>query len=158
MLTVEESFVPRRILGFAQKAFIVRAGKVLLVRRSAQDPVNPLRWEVPGGRMKAGELVDHHIRREVLEEVGLEVLPGAPFHIWQWALPVSAEPGTIMDVIGVARICSCLDGEPTLDHQEPDDYLDRAAWVDIDMLANYDFIPNMAPVIAAFLHVVTERP
>jgi 8-oxo-dGTP pyrophosphatase MutT (NUDIX family) len=65
-----------RVLAFAQKAFITKNGKLLVIRRAASDPVNPLRWEVPGGRIEPGELLDDCIRREVREEVGLEIVPG----------------------------------------------------------------------------------
>jgi len=54
-------------LEFAQKAFIVHDDRLLLVRKSESDPLNPGRWEVPGGRLEvAGDLdLDDHIRREV---------------------------------------------------------------------------------------------
>ena len=34
---------------FAQKAFIVDNGKLLLVKKSKDDPYHPGEWEVPGG-------------------------------------------------------------------------------------------------------------
>src|SRR5437762_8381547 len=54
---------------FAQKAFIWNHGRLLLVRKSDEDPNQPGRWEVPGGRMEFGEEVDEHLIREVNEEV-----------------------------------------------------------------------------------------
>jgi len=82
--TIEPTGVPVR-LEFAQKAFIVHDDRLLLVRKSASDPLHPGRWEVPGGRLEvAGDLdLDDHIRREVWEEVGLEIEPGPPFHLWR---------------------------------------------------------------------------
>ena len=147
---------PERFLAFAQKAFIVREGKLLLVRRSGNDPVNPFKWEVPGGRMKPGESVDEHIRREVFEEVGLQVVAGKPFFIWQWSVPLR-DKNAVLDIVGVARICTGEHGEPTLDHQENDDYLDRVEWVDAGAILAYDLIPNMLPVAAAF-RAMLETP
>ena len=49
-------------------------GGVLLVRHSYRD-----RWDVPGGLLQRGEDAETGARREVLEEVGLEVeLLGEP--------------------------------------------------------------------------------
>jgi ADP-ribose pyrophosphatase YjhB (NUDIX family) len=40
---------------FAQKAFIVKENRLLMVKKSKDDPKNPNKWEVPGGRMEFGE-------------------------------------------------------------------------------------------------------
>lgn len=62
-------------LEFAQKAVVVNHGKVLMLRKSSDDPYYPGRWDLPGGRMKDSEDVDTHLVREVLEETGLVVSP-----------------------------------------------------------------------------------
>jgi 8-oxo-dGTP diphosphatase len=48
-------------------------GEVLLLRRSGTSKTNPGRWELPGGKMDAGEAFDTALAREVLEETGLVV-------------------------------------------------------------------------------------
>lgn len=52
-------------------ALIEASARVLLIRRA----VNPGRglWALPGGYMDAGELPDAALRREVLEEAGIEI-------------------------------------------------------------------------------------
>lgn len=47
------------------------SGQVLLQRRADNDL-----WSVPGGTVEAGESVLDALRREVLEETGLEIEPG----------------------------------------------------------------------------------
>jgi 8-oxo-dGTP pyrophosphatase MutT (NUDIX family) len=73
--------------------FIERAdGALLLVRLSYRE-----RWGVPGGLLQRGEAPEDAARREVREEVGLEVtLVGEP------AVVVEAEPRRV-DVIFRAR-------------------------------------------------------
>src|SRR5271165_4763381 len=55
-------------------AVIVSGRRALLVRRNTE----PLRgeWSVPGGLLELGERLRDGVRREALEETGLEVEPG----------------------------------------------------------------------------------
>jgi len=55
-------------------AVIVDAGRVLLVCRATE----PLKgeWSVPGGMLELGEKLRDGVRREAMEETGLEVEPG----------------------------------------------------------------------------------
>ncbi len=57
----------------AVKAFIVNNDQVLLVKRDSKAPHKPGVWEIPGGRLTAGENPFDGLKREIMEEVGLEV-------------------------------------------------------------------------------------
>jgi len=52
-------------------ALIHKGGKVLLVKRNNEP--NKGRWALPGGLVELGEKVEDAVRREVKEEVGLDV-------------------------------------------------------------------------------------
>lgn len=52
-------------------AIIFRGTQVLLVKRGA--PPAQGKWSIPGGLVELGESLEASVRREVLEEVGLEV-------------------------------------------------------------------------------------
>ncbi len=65
--------------GIAVKAFIVEAGKVLIVRRRDVDPHNAGSWEFPGGRIEMTEDLPEGLEREVREETGLVVEVLFPF-------------------------------------------------------------------------------
>jgi ADP-ribose pyrophosphatase YjhB (NUDIX family) len=52
-------------------AIIFRGSEVLLVKRGHAPGLG--KWSVPGGLVELGESLDASIRREVMEEVGLEV-------------------------------------------------------------------------------------
>lgn len=143
--------MPEPRLEFAQKAFIVDQGRVLLVRKADSDPHYPGFWEVPGGRLKVshdGDL-DEHIRREVKEETGLEIEPGPPFHLWEWWMP--DEVGDDVRVVAVARTCHAVGGTAvTTAHQEPSDHLAGATWVPMKDLGSYELIPSLKPVVEHF--------
>jgi mutator protein MutT len=54
---------------------IFRAGRVLLAQRRAGDHLGGL-WEFPGGKREAGESFPDALRRELREELGIEVEVG----------------------------------------------------------------------------------
>lgn len=56
-------------------AVVVHDGRLLVVRRG-HEPGRGL-WSVPGGRVEAGETLAAACVREVREETGLAVVPGA---------------------------------------------------------------------------------
>lgn len=68
---MKRDYPDRPIIGVG--AVIVSQGRALLVRRATE----PLKgeWSVPGGVLELGEKLHDGIRREVLEETGLEVEP-----------------------------------------------------------------------------------
>ena len=131
-------------LEFAQKAVVVDGDKILLVRKSTDDPHNPGKWELPGGRMKGSEDVDAHIMREVLEETGHTVTPGRPIHVWSWEMSWSGED---VRVIAVSRYCNLASSLTQALSREEDDYLSDQQWVPRKELLSYDIIPSQLPTI-----------
>jgi 8-oxo-dGTP diphosphatase len=58
----------------AVKSFIVnKDNEILLIRRRDNDPHKPGVWEVPGGRLELGENPFEGLKRETLEEVGIDI-------------------------------------------------------------------------------------
>lgn len=49
------------------------AGFVLVVHRSGTHPYVPFTYDIPGGTLEEGESVIEALRREVLEEVGIDI-------------------------------------------------------------------------------------
>ena len=50
-----------------------RAGRCLVLKRSAKSKGNPGKWDFPGGKAVLGEKFDHALLREVKEETALKV-------------------------------------------------------------------------------------
>jgi 8-oxo-dGTP diphosphatase len=68
---MKRDYPERPIIGVG--AVIVSQGRALLVRRATE----PLKgeWSVPGGALELGEKLHEGVRREVLEETGLQIEP-----------------------------------------------------------------------------------
>lgn len=59
--------------GVAVKGLIVYEGKALLLKRSDYDPFGAGQYEFPGGRLEFGEELEEALKREIMEEAGLQV-------------------------------------------------------------------------------------
>jgi 8-oxo-dGTP pyrophosphatase MutT (NUDIX family) len=127
------------LLQFAQKAVIVKDGRFLLVRKSLDDPYNPGKWELPGGRLKEDESLDDALKREVREEVGLDVVPGRPLAIWSWRLGDQDHSPT---VVAVARLCTIDTSRVSFDNQDDGDFIDHYGWFDKDQVLRLELIPS----------------
>jgi 8-oxo-dGTP diphosphatase len=66
-----DSPVSRRVRVAA--AVVWRDGRLLLTQRPPGDPL-ALQWELPGGKIEAGESPEHALVREVREELGVHAV------------------------------------------------------------------------------------
>ena len=53
-------------------------GEVLLAQRPAGKPYSGY-WEFPGGKVEAGEAIVDALKREFIEELGIEILSATPW-------------------------------------------------------------------------------
>jgi len=140
---------------FAQKAIIIKNNKVLLIKKSEKDELNPNRYEFPGGRLSYGEDLDAHIKNKVRGEVGLEVEPGELFDMWQFK--IDTKELNIM-VVAVARFCEVVSGEVSALEEDIAGY----EWVSIDDdLLKLDLIPGvrktMEKLVSLYKKTKTSR-
>lgn len=58
-------------------------GKILLLKLRSISAHDPGKWEIPGGKVKKGEFFDEALRREYLEETGLEIIIESLYNVIQ---------------------------------------------------------------------------
>jgi ADP-ribose pyrophosphatase YjhB (NUDIX family) len=104
----------------AVSGILERDGKVMLGRRG----IEPRRgyWDLPGGFLDEGETPEDGLRREFLEETGLEVEVG------EW-IGAFVDPYDHYFVLGLCWAVTAEKGEPV-----PDDDVEEIAWFGPDEL------------------------
>lgn len=69
----------------AVKSFIVKEGKLLVLKRVSNDIQKPNIWEIPGGRLELGEDPRKGIKRETKEETGIDIEVLHPINVRHFA-------------------------------------------------------------------------
>jgi ADP-ribose pyrophosphatase YjhB (NUDIX family) len=115
------------MFGSAAALFTNTAGRVLLVKPNYRD-----HWSLPGGILEHGEAPHEGCRREVEEELGLDVAPG-PLLVVGWAGPDEKRPrpavhfvfdgGVLADDVPIQLQQEELDEYRFVETADLDDYL-----------------------------------
>ena len=127
------------------KAFIVHQGKVLILRESKdyEDGVNEGKYEIPGGRIEPGQKFDESLRREVMEEAGLTINIGKPFHVGEWHPIIGGEE---CQIVAIFFECSS-DSDKVALSKDHDKYL----WIDPRDYKNHEMPLGSQDAFAEFL-------
>jgi 8-oxo-dGTP diphosphatase len=122
---MKRDYPERPIIGVG--AVIIRGDRVLLVRRATE----PLKgeWSVPGGGLELGEKLHDGIRREVLEETGLEVEPGDVLDVFD-SIFRDEQGRTQYHYVLIDYLCSSISQEA-----KPGSDVSEVRWVSEDELA-----------------------
>jgi 8-oxo-dGTP diphosphatase len=117
-------------------ALVERGGRLLAVQRSAAMSL-PLKWEFPGGKIEAGESPADCLRRELREELDVEVEVGDH-------LPVATHDYPSFSVVLYPARCRIAAGEVTL-HEHAD-----ARWLSPAELLSVDWAAADLPVLESW--------
>ena len=114
-------------------AVIYHQNKILITLRPQNKKLGGY-WEFPGGKIENQETPEEALKRELQEELAIEVEVGelleTVHHRYDWG-----------DVIILAYWCRWLSGE--IKHLEVDDH----CWVAADNLLGYDILAADQPII-----------
>jgi 8-oxo-dGTP diphosphatase len=116
-----------------------RRGPILLVERGG----HPLKgyWSLPGGLVETGETLEDAVRREILEETGLQIQPVSRFEIFERIMRDASGRAEYHYVLA-DYVCKVVGG--TL---RAGDDVSRAAWVRRSELDNYRITEGTREVI-----------
>lgn len=108
-------------------ALIFNSDKKVLITQRSLDKTHGGRWEFPGGKLEKDETAVAALRREVKEEIGVDVLRTAFFCDIEHAY---SENTVILHVYCVDQ----FNGVPV-----PQDSQMNLSWVELSALGDYEF-------------------
>ena len=124
----------------AVKGIIRRSdGKMLVLKRSANDDHKPSVWETVGGGMDREETPQEALMREIQEETSLDVRVDVPFNVF------SFKKDTGEFKVGITFLCEYLSGEVVLS-DEHSEY----RWIDPKEFADLESVPSLHAEIARY--------
>ena len=132
----------------AVKALVINhEGKVLLLRKSDDDirhAGNSGKYNLPGGKIEAGETIAEALVREVKEETDLKITSAnpQPFFAGDWRPIVRGEQ---LQIIGIFFICRNWEGTITLNDEH-----DAYEWIDTKAFSLYNTLPPEDTAIAIY--------
>ncbi len=126
---------------FALSAKVVirdKEGRCLLLKRSMSSKGNPGKWDLPGGKVDAGEDLEQGLLREVTEETGLTISLQRVLGAAESESPTKMVAYLILE--GKLR-----SGQVRLS-SEHDDFV----WVDRQGIADIDIAGQFRPFLEAY--------
>ena len=114
-------------------AIIEHQGKVLICQRSASMKLS-LKWEFPGGKVETGESKEECLKREIKEELGLEIEVHEELTAVTHAYPN-------FEITLYPSRCTVTDGELMLTEHA------QALWVSPAELQRYDWAEADVPIV-----------
>ena len=109
-------------------------GRVLACQRR-EDAAFPLKWEFPGGKIENGESAAKALRRELKEELSIDVLGSAEVHQHEHCYP----DGPTVQL----RFFEVLQYRGEVENR----VFQQIAWVELAELAQLDFLEGDKPLI-----------
>jgi 8-oxo-dGTP diphosphatase len=132
-------------------ALCVHNESVLLIEHKSfapGDPSLPERyWILPGGGVEPGETLDDALKREMLEETGLQCEVGPLLFIKEllYPFPGSLEPGSLHHSVSLGFRCDVTGGELMTgkdpEYADDDQMIIRVQWVPLTELDAYELYP-----------------
>jgi len=123
-------------------AIIENKGKVLCTQRSATMSL-PLKWEFPGGKIQDGESLEDCLKRELREELELDIAVGRPLS------PTTHQYPTFKITL-YPFICKIISGEMKLHEHK------AYTWLPPEKLLELDWAEADIPVLDEYFDLVVK--
>lgn len=89
-------------------------GRILLIKRSDQEKTFPGKWGIPGGLIEWGETVEQALKREAMEEIGVEI--EVVRFVGRYYDKIGRHPTKTM--LALPHICKIISGTPRANQPE----------------------------------------
>lgn len=120
---------------------IIRRGEKILIAERGKDQSHPGKWEFPGGKVEPGERAEDCLRRELFEELGIQVQIETPFLVYEY--DYNRPDGKKHRFFSFW--CIILEGEPCLKVH------DSYTWIRVEDLPSFDIIEADKQLVSALL-------
>jgi mutator protein MutT len=112
---------------------ILKNKMILIAQRNSKDKY-AFKWEFPGGKIEEGENPCNCLRRELMEELSIDVEVGRQIIKVNYSYPE-------FDINMICYMINSFNGEPkNIVHE-------KIVWEYIDRLKEYDFLPADIPLV-----------
>lgn len=124
-------------------------GQILLVRRAKDDGHDPGLWEVPGGKLDEGQDLEEALKREVIEETGLEIEIISPLAFTQSRVMQEGKYAGL-PYVRLFYIGKSMSGELTLSNEHSE-----AVWIKLSQLEDYVVRGDVTKAVTALRQQLT---
>jgi len=140
-------FPERPVVGVG--GIVISDGRALLVRRGA--PPLQGEWSIPGGALEVGETLTEGVRRELLEETGIQVRVLDLIDVFE---RINLDPSgkARYHYVVLDYLCEALSGEACAGSDVTD-----VAWASADELETYSLTETATRVIRRAFEMSRER-
>lgn len=83
--------------------FLHKDSKVLICKRARTKSFLPGKWELPGGHVEFGETLEECLRRELREELDMEIILGTPYFEFTYLMNNGNDHVIEVDYLGEMR-------------------------------------------------------
>ncbi len=120
-------------------------GKILVLKRSAEDDHLPDMWETVGGGMDREETPQKALQREIFEETGLVVHIGSPFNVFTFV----KDTGEFK--VGITFLCDCSNDTVILSNEHSD-----FRWIEARDFSRLASIQSLYEEISNYAHMMMK--
>jgi 8-oxo-dGTP diphosphatase len=123
---------------------IIEQDSLVLVAQRSRTMAMPLKWEFPGGKIKPGETPEHCLRREIVEELAIEVAVHN-------ALAEKTHAYPDFTITLYPFVCTIISGTITLREHA------AVTWLPREDLASLDWAAADRPVLETYLQFAGQE-